>query len=272
MGCDRLSVWRLLAREVDFDFRGGIDDSQWLIPFTYRRLPVLSLHALEFEFAHRPPQRVRYVGPMVLESRIDRPMTEEGRRTLDAIFERRRRAEGGRKLIYAAFGSAFSTDPDFLQRLVGVVVERPEWDLVMSLSGRLAPADLGPLPGRVHAFSWLPQLSVLKHADVAVTHGGISSVDECVLNEVPMLVYCGLETDMAGTTARLVHHGIGIAGDRPRDTTPVIREHIDRLLREPGFGDNLGRLRRQYLAYADDRVAERAVASLLERETHDRTS
>jgi hypothetical protein len=44
------------------------------------------------------------------------------------------------------------------------------------------------------------------------------------------------------------------------------------LLREPGFGDNLGRLRRQYLAYADDRVAERAVASLLERETHDRTS
>ena len=87
-----------------------------------------------------------------------------------------------------------------------------------------------------------------------------------------MLVYCGRETDMAGTTARVVHHQIGIAGDRQRDSTPVIQEHVDRLLREPRFGDNLGRLRRQYVAYADDRVAERAVASLLERETHDRTS
>jgi UDP:flavonoid glycosyltransferase YjiC (YdhE family) len=262
IGCDRLSILRLLARDAGFDLRRDTDDSQWQIPFTYRRLPVLSLHALEFEFPHRPPDRVHYVGPMVLESRIDRPMTEEDRDRLDAIFERHRRTPGERKLIYAGFGSVFSTDLAFLQRLIGIVAERPHWDLVISLSDRIPPADLGRLPERVYAFSWIPQLSVLRVADVVVTHGGISTIDECVVSGVPVLVYCGFETDMGGTTARVVHHGIGIAGDR-RDDTPVIREHIDRLLDEPFFETNLSRLRHRYAAYVENRVAEQVVESLL---------
>ena len=55
IGCDRVSVFRDLAGAVGFAFERDTDDSQWLIPFTYRRLPVLSLHALEFEFPHTPP-------------------------------------------------------------------------------------------------------------------------------------------------------------------------------------------------------------------------
>jgi UDP:flavonoid glycosyltransferase YjiC (YdhE family) len=106
-------------------------------------------------------------------------------------------------------------------------------------------------------------LTVLSHADVAVTHGGISTADECVLSDVPMLVYCGFETDMGGTTARVVHHGIGIAGNRRRDDTQVIRGHIDRLLGEPHFEANLSRLRHEYAAYVENRVAERVVESLL---------
>ena len=134
---------------------------------------------------------------------------------------------------------------------------------MITLSDRIAPADLGRLPERVHAFSWLPQLTVLRHADVVVTHGGINTVDECVLQGVPMLVYCGFQTDMAGTTARVVHHGIGIAGDRRKDSTRIMREQIERLLHEPYFRINLARLRRQYQAYAENRVAEAVVESLL---------
>ena len=263
IGCDRLSLLRLLARDAGLDFRRETDGRQWLKPFTYRRLPVLSLHALEFEFPHRPPERVHYVGPMVLESRIDHVMSEEEETRLEAIFERRRGSRGKRKLVYAGFGSVFSTDLNLLRHLIEVVSERPDWDLVISLSGRVTPGELGPLPDRVHAFAWVPQMDVLRHADGVVTHGGINTVDECVLSGVPMLVYCGLETDMAGTTARVVHHGIGIAGDRRADDPRTIREHLVRLLHEPRFQDNVARLRRQYAAYRENRVAERAVESLL---------
>lgn len=263
IGCDRLSVLRDLARESGFDLRGETDAGQWLIPFTYRRLPVLSLHALEFEFPHRPPAGVHHVGPMVLESRIDRPMTEEDRLRLDGILEGRRRSAGDRRLIYAGFGSVFSADRAFLHRLLEITAERPHWDLVLSLSDRIDPAELGRLPDGTHVFSWLPQTEVLRHADAAVTHGGINTIDECVLSGVPVLVYCGFETDMGGTTARVVHHGIGLAGDRRRDGTGTICEHIDRLLHETHFAHTVERMRRIYAAYAEERVAERTVEALL---------
>ena len=267
IGCDRLSILRHLSREAGFDLSRETDDSQWLIPFTYRRLPVLSLHALEFEFPHRPPDRVHYVGPMVLEDRIDRPMSNEGRAELDDLFARRRRAEGRRKIIYAGFGSVFSTDLDLLKRLVQAVADRRDWDLVITLSDRVSRGALGKLPDTVLALPWVPQLRVLRDADVCVTHGGINTIDECVSCGVPMLVYCGHETDMAGNTARVVHHGIGLAGDRRRDDPAMIRHRIERLLTEPRFGTSLSQLRRRYEAYAENRVAERTIESLLGLET-----
>ena len=260
-----MSVYRDLARGVGFAFERDTDDRQWLIPFTYRRLPVLSLHAQEFEFPHKPPTHVRFVGPMVLESRLDQPQAAADRDRLEAILARRRETGTDCRLIYAGFGSVFSTDLAFLRRLLRIVEDRPGWELVVSLSHRVARSDLGPLPARVHTFPWLPQVQVLQHADVAVTHGGVSTVDECVLSGVPTLVYCGWETDMAGTTARVVHHGIGIAGDRLRDTTTDIRAHVDRLLIEPGFRERVRRLQGLYAAYAETRVAERTVDALLER-------
>jgi hypothetical protein len=77
---------------------------------------------------------------------------------------------------------------------------------------------------------------------------------------------------MAGTTARVVHHGLGIAGDRGRDDTSTMCDRIDRLLTERRFSDNLERFERLYSAYAENRIAERTIESLLRREDDDRTS
>lgn len=135
---------------------------------------------------------------------------------------------------------------------------------MLSLSGQLSPDALGAVPDRVHVFGWVPQLDVIAHADAAITHGGINSVDECVTHGVPMLVYCGGETDMAGTTSR-VHHSIGLAGDRRRDGAATIRGRIDRLIGEPGFRERIGRLQRSYAAYVEAQVAERTVEAPLAR-------
>ena len=270
VGCDRVSVLRQLARQSDFDRE--TDANQWLIPFTYRRLPVLSLHASEFEFPHRQPNHVHYVGPMVLASRIDRRLYPADEARLEAILDRRRSGSRTRRLVYAGFGSVFSADLDLVHRAIGIVERRPEWELVISLSDRVTSAEVGRVPERVHVFNWVPQMRVLRAADVAVTHGGINTIDECVISRVPTLVYCGRETDMAGTTARVVHHGLGIAGDRGRDDTSTMCEHIDRLLTERRFSDNLERFERLYSAYAENRIAERTIESLLRREDDDRTS
>ncbi len=262
VGCDRMSLLRRLARDYGFDFRRETDDSQWLIPFTYRRLPVLSLHAREFEFPHRPPRTVCYVGPMVLETRGDEQIDDAVRGELERIYARSH--DDARALIYAGFGSFFSTDRGFLSRLFDAVAARSDWDLVVSLGGQAERDELGRLPDNVHAFAWLPQPEVLRHADAAVVHGGINTIDECVLGGVPMLVYCGFETDMAGNTSRVAYHELGLAGDLRRDGPLAIREKLDRLLRETRYRDSVERFRTLYEAYAVDRVAERTVASFLD--------
>jgi zeaxanthin glucosyltransferase len=264
VGCDRLSILRRLASEARFDLRRETDASQWLIPFAYRHIPVLSVHALEFEFPHQPPPHVHYVGPMVLQVRDDRSFPPADRAALQEIVDRRQQG-GDRRLIYAAFGSAFSTDVSLLQRLFRSVAERPDWELVVSLSQRMTPPDPRSLPERVHVFPWMPQVAVLEHADAMVTHGGIHTIDECVLSGVPMLVYCGFQTDMGGNTARVLHHGIGIAGDTHRDEPETIRRHLDRLLHDDHVKEHLDRLKRAYLAYAEHRVAESTIDDLLDR-------
>lgn len=258
-GCDRVSTLRRLAREVGLEQE--LDTGSWLIPFTYRRYAALSLHALEFEFPHRPPPHVHYVGPMILRSRQDQALSGADRLRLEALLTGR--ADRSRTLIYAGFGSVLSTDLAFLRRLTRIVQHRPSWDLVLSLSGRISADALGPVPARVHVFPWVPQVEVLARADLAICHGGISTIDECVASGVPVLVYCGGETDMAGTTSRVVYHGLGIAGDRRRDTAPVICARVDRLLTESGYRSRVRRFQRTYAAYVENRVAERAVKRLL---------
>jgi UDP:flavonoid glycosyltransferase YjiC (YdhE family) len=266
-GCDRLAVLGELARRSGCDLARETTTAEWPIPFTYRRLPVLSLHASEFEFDPQVPRHVQFVGPMVPTSRDEGRCSDEDRTRLAQIVGRRTRG-AGRPLVYAAFGSFLSTDVGFLRRLVEGVAGRGDRDLVLSLGGRLDPAVLGPLPPGAHAFSWVPQLEALRYADAAIHHGGINTVDECIVHGVPMLVYCGFETDMPGTTARLVHHGLGLAGDRARDTPARIAARIDRVLTDASLGDAIARFRATYARYVSDRVAERAVASLLSAVPH----
>jgi MGT family glycosyltransferase len=202
---------------------------------------------------------------MILDNRPDR-LTPADRARLDAVLARKRDGGDGRTLICAAFGSAFSAAPALLRQLVGIVADRPGWDLVVSQSGKVDATAFGPPHERVHVFSWLPQLEVLARADVAITHGGINSVDECLVHGVPMLIYCGGETDMAGTTSRVVYHGLGIAG-ADDDGTNEIRAHVDRLLADERYRSRVHEFQRLYAAYAADRVAERAVEALLSRRT-----
>lgn len=262
IGCDRVAVVRELARRSGCDLARETTTAEWPIPFTYRHLPVLSLHAREFEFDTRVPDRVRFVGPMVPATRDEGRCSGQDAARLAGIVDRRAQGDGP-PLVYAAFGSFLSTDVGFLRRLVEGLAGRGDRELVLSLGGRLDPAALGPLPPGVHAFSWVPQIEVLRHADAAVHHGGINTVDECIVHGVPMLVYCGFETDMPGTTARVVHHRLGLAGDRARDTPSRIAERLDRLLADASIREAVSRFRASYARYVSERVAERTVASLL---------
>lgn len=262
LGCDRLSALRQLARKNDLDLAREADFDQWPIPFTFKRFPFISLHALEFEFRHEPLPGVHYVGPMVLKRRPMHPLSENSQALLDRLQRRRAQSPGRYRMIYAGFGSGFTTDLALVRRLITAVASRENWDLLISL-GRQGRAELGDLPNNVHTFPWLPQVSVLEQSDLVVSHGGINTIDESILAGLPLLIYCGRETDMAGNAARVQHHGLGLVGSRSRDTSQSIAANLETLLSESRFRESVQRMRACYLAYTEQQIVEKVVDSLI---------
>ena len=264
LGCDRISTLRLLAEKSGFDFRRETDFGQWLRPFTYKHIPVLSLHAQELDFPHTPSRRVHHVGPMVAEQRVDE-RSARSRDELAPVLEERRTNPSSR-LIYAGFGSFFTAEGEMLRRLCTAVAARRDWRLILAIGRDDLKLEVGELPENVFVFGWVDQLEALQHADVAVVHGGTNTAEECVLTHTPMLVYCGYETDMAGTAARIEHHDLGIVGHRDDDPETICR-HLERLLTEQQFVDNTRRHADLYRRYEERQILERTVSSYLSQST-----
>jgi len=122
---------------------------------------------------------------------------------------------GGRYLIYASMGSQGEIVPDdtrrFFQAVLGVAAAHPEWQILLSVGRAFDPAELAPLPANLHASRWMPQLDVLRHVDLMVTHGGAGTVKEAILLGVPLVVL-PLMRDQFEMAKRIVHHRLGVAG------------------------------------------------------------
>jgi len=75
-------------------------------------------------------------------------------------------------------------------------------------TGRIDPASLGEMPGNIYAYSLVPQIEVLRHADVFLTHCGMNSVNEAMACGVPMVAMPFIN-DQISNAGRIVELGIG---------------------------------------------------------------
>jgi len=264
VGADRMSVLRTIADRYRFPFSAEISRYDWLLPYTYRTLPVLSFNALELEFPHQPRPNCSYVGPLLDRTRpgpASGGMNEQ--RQIAALATRRRRGRS-EALIYCGFGAWHKGDDAvFLRRVVAAAGSHPEWDVVVGLGDRLATNALGETPSNVHVFSWVPQLDVLATADLAVHHAGISSLNESIACGVPMVVYPFDFLDQPGNAARVAYHRLGEVGDRHTETAATIGLRMERVLDDEVARRRIAQMRRSFEAYEDQDCAVRAVEALL---------
>ncbi len=261
-GADRVSVLRRVADHTGFPFRTEASLNDWLVPVTYRSLPTLMFNARELEFPHDPHPSSRYVGP-VLNDSVPSSAPAATLQALAELYGRRQRGDSA-ALIYCSFGAWHKgDDADFFLRVISAAAAHPEWDVVIALGGRLDTATLGETPPNVHVFDWAPQFDILHHADVAVHHAGISSVNECITAGVPMVVYPFDFLDQLGNAARVEFHGIGVVGDRTTDTPAMIRSRIEKVLIDRDTAAAMDRMRNAFATYQAENRAVTAIEALL---------
>ncbi len=176
-------------------------------------------------------------------------------------------AKSGGKLILCTISTLSGGDAAFLRRLVAAVADRRDWTLFLGLGGTFDPVALGELPEHVHTFTYVPQLRVLRQADLSINHGGIHTIHECLHFGVPMLVYSGKQSDQPGCAARVHYHGLGLLADKDVDGAGAIARNIATVLEDPAYRQRVLAMRQSCQAYATARTLEKRLAEWLQMPT-----
>lgn len=123
---------------------------------------------------------------------------------------------GETKIIYASMGSQSILYKEKIHLLFSKltrIIQRPEmkmFHLVFAIGSDHAESD--PIfnigLSNVSVLKWANQIEILKNTSLAFIHGGLSSIKECILSNVPMVIIPGAR-DQPANALRVQHHKIG---------------------------------------------------------------
>ncbi|PWJ59647.1 UDP:flavonoid glycosyltransferase YjiC (YdhE family) [Dyadobacter jejuensis] len=151
----------------------------------------------------------KYLAPMVDLSRDEE---------IDKNLENFVKDSKGQKLIYCSLGTVLSTHlkhgtqkaDSFFQNIYHLVGKEDQYRLILVIPKDVKVVLSGSFQN-ILILEFAPQLYILKHADLFLTHSGNGSVFESISLGVPMLLFpLNNKWDQNGTAARVVYHGLGI--------------------------------------------------------------
>lgn len=118
-----------------------------------------------------PKEQYKFLGPSVCERK---------EANLDYV-------KGEKPLVYVSLGTIIKGAASFFQNCMEAFCNE-DVELIISVGQQFNINKLKNIPPNVHVYKSVPQLKVLKMADVFVTHGGMNSVSEALFYGVPMVV------------------------------------------------------------------------------------
>ncbi|MBT1699140.1 glycosyltransferase [Fulvivirgaceae bacterium PWU4] len=95
----------------------------------------------------------------------------------------------------------------------------------------------------IHVFGFQPQTYILSKSAVFITHGGLNSIKEAILYNVPLIVYpLNRNYDQYGNASRVTFHKLGLQGDlKDAGGKRLIRE-IKEVLNNGSYRGNISKM------------------------------
>ena len=137
-------------------------------------------------------------------------------------------------LIYLSLGSLGSADVPLMERLVESLARTPH-RYVVSKGPQHDAFELAP---NMVGAEFLPQVSVLPHVDLVITHGGNNTVTECMHHGRPM-VLLPIFWDQHDNAQRVAETGFGARLGTYSFSDDEISGAIDGLLADTGLATRL---------------------------------
>ncbi|MFD7923072.1 macrolide-inactivating glycosyltransferase [Streptomyces sp. NPDC059740] len=234
-----LVAWEGYEEEVGKPMMDPIRATERGAAYYARFTQWLSDNGLEMDpdhFSGRPDHSLVLI-PRALQPHADR--VDPGRYTFVGACQGDRSAQGtwtrpagAEKVLLVSLGSTWTRQPEFYRACVEAFRDLPDWHVVLQIGRHVRPEELGQVPAHFEVRSWVPQLAVLKEADVFVTHAGAGGSQEGLATATPM-VAVPQAVDQFGNAAVLQE--LGVARHLPKEeaTAAALREAVLALAGDP---------------------------------------
>ncbi|MED1795675.1 glycosyltransferase [Brevibacillus nitrificans] len=133
-------------------------------------------------------------------------------------------------LIYISLGTVLNQAVDFY-KLCFAAFSDTKYTVLLSIGKQTQLEQLGDIPANFIVRDYVPQLEVLQHAKLFITHGGMNSANEGLYYGVPLIVI-PLGSDQPIVAGRVAEVGAGIQLDKEELTAESLREAADRVLQD----------------------------------------
>jgi MGT family glycosyltransferase len=114
--------------------------------------------------------------------------------------------------------------------------------LAISLGGEQDPALLADLPGDPIVVGYAPQLDLIRHSALTISHGGLNTALESLACGVPLVVL-PVTYDQPGVGARVECAGVGRSIPIARLTLERVRVAVRTVLDDPDYRARAGVIR-----------------------------
>lgn len=156
----------------------------------------------EFSNAH-----YKFIGPSIMQRRND----------IQIDFNKFQKP-----LIYISLGTLLNNSISFYKTCFSAF-EYENVIVILSVGQNILKKRLGKIPKNFKVLSFAPQLEILKHCSLFITHGGMNSVNESIYFGVPMLVV-PVGNDQPTVANRVDQIGLGKQLNKKKLSAKILRD------------------------------------------------
>ncbi|MGE1047176.1 macrolide family glycosyltransferase [Bacillus sp. GMs2/1] len=140
------------------------------------------------------------------------------------------------KVIFISMGTVFNEQPALYEKCFEAFKD-VDATVVLVVGKKINISQFENIPKNFKLYNYVPQLEVLQHADVFVTHGGMNSSSEALYYGVPLVVI-PVTGDQPFVAKRLTEVGSGIRLNRNELTSELLRETVKKVMDDVTFKEN----------------------------------
>ncbi|KAI2806792.1 hypothetical protein RDWZM_006360 [Blomia tropicalis] len=194
--------------------------------------PILTVYAYPDELNYEPFKQKEGWFNLERFQRNDEKLMENSKKPLNELIPREfftntLNGQWSGKWIYITMGSMGSIDVELMKRLVKTL-STSNHKFIVSKGHRHQCYDL---PSNMYGERYLPQIELLPHMDLVLTHGGNNTTTETFIEGKPMIVM-PLFADQYDNAQRIHEKKFGLRLDPYRYKDEELHEAIDQLLND----------------------------------------